>query len=257
MRTFGFGGGVQSMGVLVLAAQGKLQYDHFVFCNVGEDSEDPLTLQYLREIAEPYAEEHGLNLVELRHPTDTVLQRIKRTKKSVVIPAFMNNGMPASRSCTADFKVRIHAKWLKEQGATVENPAITGLGISTDEMQRMKNDSGFAWQQLEYPLIDLRLSRHQCMSIIERAGLPIPPKSACWFCPHHKMHEWRRMATDRPELFARACEVERTINMKYADTGDAYHLHRSKRPLAKVVGLSNAELFENDDDLCESGFCMT
>ena len=41
MRTFSFGGGVQSTAVLVLQAQNKLPepYDVFLFANVGDDSE--------------------------------------------------------------------------------------------------------------------------------------------------------------------------------------------------------------------------
>jgi hypothetical protein len=54
MRAFSFGGGVQSVAVLVLGAQGKVQYDYYLFSNVGEDSEDPRTLEYFRNIALPF-----------------------------------------------------------------------------------------------------------------------------------------------------------------------------------------------------------
>jgi hypothetical protein len=47
-RIFSFGGGVQSVSVMVLQSLGKVQYDEFVFANVGEDSENPGTLQYYR-----------------------------------------------------------------------------------------------------------------------------------------------------------------------------------------------------------------
>lgn len=250
------------MAVLVLTAQRKLHYDYFLFANVGDDSEEPGTLHYLEEYAKPYAEEFGIQLIEARKTMadgtpETVLGRIERTRKSVVIPAYMNNSAPARRVCTSDFKVGVIAKWLKEHGATADNPATTGLGISLDEMQRMKTDSGIAWQVLEYPLIDLRLSRHHCEAIIAEAGLPVPPKSACWFCPHHKVREWRQMAIKTPELFAKACAVEELINAKYKDTGDTYHLHRSKRPLSEVVATSTADMFEAEDDNCESGYCMT
>src|SRR5258708_98613 len=46
LKVFSFGGGVQSVAALVLAAQGKIDYRHFVFCNVGDDSENPATLEY-------------------------------------------------------------------------------------------------------------------------------------------------------------------------------------------------------------------
>lgn len=62
LKTFSFGGGVQSMAALVLAAQGKIDYKVFVFSNVGDDSEHPATLRYLQEYAIPFARSHGLEI---------------------------------------------------------------------------------------------------------------------------------------------------------------------------------------------------
>lgn len=66
LKAFSFGGGVQSTAALVLAAQGRLDYRTFLFCNVGDDSENPETLSYVYEVAQPFAVRHGLDLVELR-----------------------------------------------------------------------------------------------------------------------------------------------------------------------------------------------
>lgn len=43
MRVFSFGGGVQSTAVLVLSAHGVLPYKQFIFSNVGDDSEHPVS----------------------------------------------------------------------------------------------------------------------------------------------------------------------------------------------------------------------
>ena len=56
LRVVSWGGGVQSTALLVLAAQGKVDYQRFVFANVGEDSENPDTLRYIAEHSRPYAE---------------------------------------------------------------------------------------------------------------------------------------------------------------------------------------------------------
>ena len=53
MRIFSYGGGVQSTAALVLAAQGIIDYPTFLFCNVGNDSEDPKTLDYVHKYALP------------------------------------------------------------------------------------------------------------------------------------------------------------------------------------------------------------
>ena len=61
-----YGGGVQSTALLVLAAQGEIDYRTFLFANVGDDSEHPASLRYVREVAAPYAAAHGIELAELQ-----------------------------------------------------------------------------------------------------------------------------------------------------------------------------------------------
>lgn len=263
MKVFSDGGGVQSMAVKVLAAQGKVHYDAFLFSNVGEDSENPETLKYLEEVGKPFAFKHGLNMIELRKrmrdgSIETLAGRIFRTKRSIPIPAYMSNGAPGRRSCTSDFKIRVIAKWLKEHGATKEGPIVTGLGISLDEWYRARNDSGIDWQVLEYPLIDMRLSRFDCMQIIKNAGLPIPPRSSCFFCPFHNPREWNRIKRDQPDLFNAAIAIERKINhTRSVLKKDYVFLHRYLIPLEKLEGVQLEFDIDDGMGICESGFCMT
>lgn len=264
MRTFNFGGGVQSTAALVLAAQDAIDFKTFLFANVGSDSENPATLVYMEQYAQPYAAAHGIELIELRRTwsrgeragqVETLFGRLtKEGGASIPIPLYFSGGAPGSRACTSDFKIRVIARWQREHGATADNPAVSGLGISMDEIQRMRTDSGIRHQVLEYPLIDLRLNRRDCMTIIADAGLPVPPKSSCWFCPFHRHAEWTEMRRTQPELFERAVQLERRINEKRAMLGrDAVTLHPSGQPLDVAVGLQYA-LFE--DEPCDSGYCF-
>lgn len=102
MRTFSFGGGVQSTAVLVLAATGRVQYDEFVFANVGNDSENPDTIAYVEQYAKPYASVHGLPFVELQKVrksggTETLLEYTVRSSRSIKLPLYMKNGAPGRR----------------------------------------------------------------------------------------------------------------------------------------------------------------
>ena len=225
LNVFSYGGGVQSTAALVLAAQGRIAYSTFLFCNVGQDSENPDTLRYVRDVARPYAQNHGLTLLELQKrrrtgEVDTIYGRLTRPgSSSIGIPIRLANGAPGNRTCTADFKILVVARWTKRQGATPENPATIGLGISLDEFQRMRKDSGIAHERLAYPLIDLRLDRSACVEIIRQAGLPVPPKSSCWFCPFHSVQVWQTMRHQQPALFAKAVELEHLLNEKRAQQG--------------------------------------
>ena len=260
-RYFSFGGGVQSMTVLVLAVQGRVQYDAFLFANVGHDSENPATIAYVENVAKPYAKANGIELVELQHTRfgepETLLGRIQRAKRSLHLPVRMSNGAPGKRTCTSDFKISVIARYQKQHGATKANPCVTGLGISVDELQRARTDSGIAWQLLEYPLLDLRLWRRDCVRIIEEAGLPVPQKSSCWFCPFHSRDEWKRLKREEPEQFQKAVELERLLNRRRLELGkDDIYLHASAKPLEQAVGDQMAMDFPESDMPCDTGYCF-
>lgn len=267
LRVFSFGGGVQSVAALVLASRGEIDYREFAFAHVGGDSEHPGTLAYLEEHAQPFAARHGLTIHVLRRTkrdgsVETVLGRLQSTARSISIPARMSNGAPGNRTCTVDFKIKVVAKWLKGRGATEADPATVGLGISVDEIHRARRESGVPWERLDYPLITpLRLVRANCAALIKRAGLPVPPKSACWFCPFHRPSEWQRMRREEPDLFQKAVEVERAMNEKRGALGrDRVWLTRFNKPLDMAIPDSGqTTMFEGDGalDTCESGYCMT
>lgn len=251
MRAFSFGGGVQSTAALVLAAQGKIDYRLFLFANVGDDSENPDTLAYIEDHVWAYARDNGISLVEVARKTnggETLLQRTKRETSGVRIPMRMANGAPGNRTCTTQFKRAVIRKWL---GA---GNHVVGLGISWDEIHRMRTDSGYKNITNEYPLIDLRLTRKDCLRIVREAGLPQPPKSSCWFCPYHNQAEWHGLRLQHPDLFDQAAELEQSLIAKRAALGkDAIYLTPKGVPLKQAIGDQMA--FDNLDT-CESGYCM-
>jgi hypothetical protein len=132
------------------------------------------------------------------------------------------------------------------------------IGISVDEAQRMKparekNGDPATWVTNRWPLIDLRMSRNDCLRWLEKHGYPRAPRSACTFCPFHSDEEWRGLT---PEEFADAVKVDETIRgLDIERKGEPLFLHRSRVPLAEVdftVPRSNQlSLFGNE---CE-GMC--
>ena len=265
MRTFSFGAGVQSTAVLVLQALGRLPepYDTFLFANVGDDSEDPRSLEYFREHHIPFAEKHGIELIELQRimkdgSVETIWERaVRENSTSIPIPVRMSNGAPAMRSCTADFKIRVIRRWQRKNGSCREDPAITGLGISIDEIERAREDSGFDDQILEYPLLQLGMNRTSCFDVIKEVGLPAPPKSSCFFCPFHNMETWRRLKIERRDLFDKSIYLEQRINEKRTVLGkDKVWLTRYNKPLDSVVDDQLTFDFDGPED-CDSGYCFT
>jgi len=271
LRVVSYGGGVQSTALLVLAAQRRIDFTIFLFANVGHDSEDPDTLHYLHTHAAPYAERHGIELVQLQRTrrdgsVETLHGRLTRPgSRSLPIPVRMSSGAPGTRSCTADFKIAVIGKWLKAHGASASSPATVGIGISLDEVWRVSKRRAEPYERPVYPLLehDPPLRRTDCEAIIRASGLPVPGKSACWFCPLRRPSSFALMRRDRPELFAKAVELEELLNHRRAMLGrDPVWLTRFNRPLSDAVEATQDTLpgladDHDDGSGCDNGACFT
>lgn len=319
IRAISYGGGVQSTALLVLAAQRRIDYPLFLMANVGEDSEHPATLDYVRDIAAPYAEQHGIELVMLDRikrdgSTETLMKRLldpkdcrpcrgtgllpvdpevklgpawrhvrehgtdeptrdcepcagtgKVESRSLPIPVRMSNGAPGNRSCTADFKIKVIGRELKRRGASADNPATIGIGISLDEIQRANSRHVEPYERVVYPLVGvgeetgLKLRRDDCSRIIREAGIPVPPKSSCYFCPFHKPEAWADLARDHPDLWEKSVELEDTLNRRRDRLGkDHVYLTRFGVPLREAIDTDQQLLpLAGDDGACDSGWCFT
>lgn len=269
-RIYSFGDGTQSIAVMVAQAQGLLKnpYDHFVWADVGHDSEDPQVHDYMRDYVVPYCREHDLSLkrvAKLRYgKEDTVLQSVIRQNRSIPIPVRMSNGAPSNRSCTADFKIRVVDKWCKAQGFTY---ITVGLGFSIDESRRAKGKPEYfvyrhgkkplpVAKRYDFPLFELGYTRLQSIRLVEKAGLPTPPRSACWFCPFKSRSEWIEDKKHRPEIVQNAVLVEAIVNRKRNSLGkDRVYIHPptggNMHLLPNAIG-DQMSLFE---ETCDSGYC--
>lgn len=261
LRVFAHGGGVQSTAALVLSAQGRIDFPVHLFCNVGDDSEHPATLRYVREVSMPYAKAHGVELVEIRRPGPTLRQAISQQhdRTIVSIPMRGANGAPGRRECTGRWKMRVLDAELRERGAKLRK-AVLGIGISVDEIERAGKKDGGAYVTRVYPLIDLGLRRSDCLALIAEAGLPEPPKSSCYFCPFHRPSVWAEMRRDEPELFEQAAQLESEINTEREKRQrEPVWLTRFARPLREAIGEAQPTLFGDgspDIETCDEGVCF-
>jgi hypothetical protein len=234
---------------------------------VGDDSENPDTLKYVEEYIKPFAEDNGIRFEIInkyrKGEIETLRSRIFSTRRSIPIPLRMGTGAPGNRTCTVDFKIRNVDKWAnKNRNGASE--LIVGLGISTDEIQRARTRpreeiyKGF-WKSIEYPLIDLGLSRQDCRNIINEAGLPTPPKSSCYFCPFHSDLAWHELRQHQPDLFWDAVKIDNHLREKRQRLcpKDAVWMHRKLIPLDQAIADQPFLMDINDLDNCESGYCMT
>ena len=237
MEMISYGGGVQTVALLVLNAQGKIENpaECAVFADTG--SEMPATLDHVYSTMVLYGKENNIPIHTVKSENGPLHEYVM--EGNAVIPMFGDRGGMIMRRCTHRWKIQPVRRWLRAQGV---KSAVVQLGISIDEVQRAK-DSNVKWAQNRYPLIELRLSRQDCINTIKEAGLPVPPRSACWMCPFRKHSEWTLMK-DTDE-FRKAVDLEKTL--------DGLYLHPSCVPLDRAIG-DQYSMFQDDE--C-GGYCWT
>jgi len=230
LRFISYGGGVQSTALLVLAATRDPRFEDVmggqvtdaVFANVGDDSEHPDAMRWIRDIATPWAAERGVTVHEVAKArrdgsTETLFEEALRTN-TPAIPVRAANGAPGARSCTANYKIAPIAKWAKARGASPDDRATVAIGISTDEFERAGRRRDIPHEVAVYPLLDLGMSRNDCQRLNVATFGAEAPKSSCWFCPFHTPAVWAEMRRDEPALFEQSVQLERAINRRRAET---------------------------------------
>ena len=281
-RIFSSGWGTQSIAVMVLQSLNKLHipYDEFVWANVGDDSENPETIRYYKDVVIPFAAKHNIKLVERQKlrfgQPDTVYQATLRDNKSIPIPIVFPDRGFGNRTCTSDFKINVVHKYAVE---STHSHVVMGIGFSTDERQRAAKrwkgwhdviwtrdnkgnwhhgkSIGF-WQLYEFPLLDLNMSRATCTNIIDQAGLPPVPKSACWFCPFTGRAVWIDRKAQQSPLFDQSVAFENAVNIKYQrirgdhpKSSSFVGIHKDGIPLREVpMQKSLWDIYRDTDDGC-------
>lgn len=163
-----------------------------------------------------------------------------------IIPAFglLPDGTKTAaigRSCTADYKVSAIMSEIKKLcGIARGQKEITvtqWIGISYDEMQRMKNPS-HKFTQHRWPLIEKRMRRHDCLAWMSKNNFPEPPRSACVYCPFHSDAEWRRLRDYEPIEFDRAIKFDKELRSAHKKHNKnlkmEVYLHNSCKPLDEI-----------------------
>ena len=238
MTVISLGAGVQSSTLFLMSCTGELpKADVAIFADTGNE---PGTVYEYLEWLEKKGMEHGIPVMRVSGGNlgEDALSRISGAGRYANIPFYLawEDGKPGGmmrRQCTGEYKLapikRKVRELLKERK---EKTAEMWIGISTDELQRMR-DSGVRYIENHYPLVEMRMSRGDCLSWYRGKAHPIPPRSACIFCPYHKDGEWRRLREEEPEAFREAVAFDQKIREMPGIKGACY-LHRSLKPLGEI-----------------------
>lgn len=253
MQVQSYGGGVQSVALAVLNATGRVIPPARLAIFADPGSEELGTYMHL-ETMQPWLAKRsiGLSVVASEMPLYEYV-----TERSTVLPVRSVEAGLGRRQCTRNWKVDVIKRELRRRGAKA---AVIQLGISLDEVQRMK-DSPAKWIEHRFPLVEQRLTRQDCRRIINEAGLPEPPKSRCVFCPLQAVGSWQRLASYEPNVFERMARLEDAIIARQEAKGKPpLYLSSRLKPLREAFDIRQRGLFGDgageEDELC-GGYCFT
>jgi hypothetical protein len=202
-----FGGGVNSVAMLIRMVQEKMPIDYILFSDTL--GEKPETYAYFG-IMNTYLREHSypeITVLPPYRPEGLYGECIRLNRLPSIVYGF--------KSCSEKWKRRPYLKFLKGKKGI-----IAYKGFDMDEEHRVKNYDTKA-ESVRFPLIEWEMDRMDCVKLIIDSGLQLPPKSACFFCPSSHKDEVFDLYKTNPTLFMSAVAMERN----------------AKASLKKILGL--------------------
>ncbi len=203
-----YGLGVDSTAMLIGMIQANVVPDVILFADTGGEKDE--TYAYM-PVMNDYLARHGF-------PTVTVVRNtVKDFKnwppyKTLEENCLTNATLPSvafgwqMKSCSIKWKAAPMHRFLKQFEAAIACWRAGGRVLRTigfDDSpgdQRRRNhaaDLDDPLYRCVYPLQEWHWDRERCKQVIREAGLPVPPKSSCFFCPAMKPDEVRALPADK------------------------------------------------------------
>ena len=260
LKIISLGMGVQSTAVYLMSSMGHRlpRADYAVFAD--PQAEHYKTYDMLEWLLKWQKDNDGIEIVVNRDRNimkDILKGQNSQGHRWASIPAHAEHGGIVRRQCTNEYKIvpvvqtarKLHGiKKFKHM-----KPTEMWLGISTDEIERMK-ESRLHNIKYFYPLIYHMISRNDCIQFFKDNNFPVPVKSSCVFCPYHSNKFWKELYKEGGEAWEKSVLVDRTIrDLSQKGIDNKLFLHSSKQALEDIDFTDDQlELFEGYD--CE-GYC--
>jgi hypothetical protein len=144
------------------------------------------------------------------------------------------------------------------------------FGMSTDELRRTDPYRGPYWMKARYPLVELRMSRDDCVNWLKANGFKVPLKSSCKQCPYRSDEAWLWIPMNAPDVFEETCQFDDLLrtpafrrSRNFRHIRGTLYLHRSRIPLrevgfqALIAGRRRGEISMWDMELIDGKTCAT
>jgi len=201
-----YGGGTNSTAMLAGMLERGLRPDLILFANTG--CEKPHTYEHVG-IVNDWCARVGFPAIVTTVKGGRVETLEENCHRMNMLPSIAYGFKGCSHKFKREPQDRDVNRWPPAQLAWEAGLKVQKfIGYDADEERRakIKNDAKYNYH---YPLIEWGWGREECVAAIQRAGLPQPGKSACFFCPSSTRQEIDDLKREYPLLFQRALAMER------------------------------------------------
>lgn len=211
-----FGGGVDSTGMVCGLVERGDPIDLILFADTG--GERPETYEHIERFSKW--------LVGNGYPA---IQIVRKEKDGEVVTLEAEcerlKSLPSIaygfKRCSDHFKIRPQHKFIKAWQPAIDawaagKKVVKYIGYDAGEGYRVENAAKKVDNMYDnrYPLVDWGWEREECLDAIARvSGLPLPGKSACFFCPSSKPKEIIDLYERHPDLLERALKMESNADL--------------------------------------------
>ena len=275
-KIISLGLGQQSTTLYLMSSTGFIERaDYAIFSDTG--SESKATYEHLKWLKKWSKENKGIPILHVGKKSlfkDLIYGTGNSGNRFASIPAFTKdvNGKVGilKRQCTEEYKTQEIFKALRKiYGLRYRQrtpDTEMWMGITLEEIERMRYPRT-KWLTFVYPFLNAKskksslenvpyttiFNRANCVEWLKAYNFPVPPKSACIFCPFQSDHRWRELKLNQPEEWRKVVQLDETIrDSTHKGVEKPIYLHRSGKPLKDV------NLQENQIDMFTSecsGIC--
>jgi len=251
-----YGGGTNSAAMLVGLHQRGERPDAIVFADTG--GEKPHTYGHLWTMQE-WCDRVGFPAIQIVRGEQPQQRKDGSLENECLRLGLLPSKAYGFASCSDKWKIDPQERWARRWLANRGEAYMKLIGFHAGEDFRVAKTPPHLAKFRRYPLIEWGWDYEDCQREIEREGLPLPGKSACFFCPSTKKTEILQLRQRYPELLARALEIERKARAGEGPAG-ATQCGLGRR-LVWVDFLrahdSQGQLFADGIAECEGEACFT
>lgn len=215
-----YGGGTNSTAMLCGFREREIKPDLILFADTG--GEMPGTYEHVHHMDGICKAWWGIGIETVRKTYQGGFEGLeKNCLRQKMLPSLAYG----RKACSMKYKIQPQTQYIKKwMDARGVKEVIRNIGYDAGESHRSVT---LDWEDIKkgrvahnrYPLIEWGWRRQECVDAIQRHNLPVPGKSACFFCPAMKRGEILKLKQEHPDLFARALAIEANAELKSPGRG--------------------------------------